>query len=212
MMDDVNAGRRYDSSGRKAGAFRTRTVVLDVAERQFLEAGYGAATIASIAQEAGVSVETIYKSFGTKSRLVREIYERGLEGRGNTRAYERSDEMRNRESDPRRIMREWGRLTAEVASAVAPIRIVMRHVALTDPEIAVVLETAESERLARMRHHARFLNARGHLRDGVTVSEATDLLWICSSLEIYELLVMRRGWADARFARYVGNLMISALL
>lgn len=212
MKTDVNAGRRYDSSGRKAGAFRTRTAVLDVAERQFLEAGYATATIASIAQEAGVSVETIYKSFGTKARLVRAIYERGLEGRGSTRAYERSDEMRNRESDPRRIMREWGRLTAEVASAVTPIRIVMRHVALTDPEIAAVLETAETERLARMRHHARFLKARGHLRDGVTVSEATDLLWICSSLEIYELLVMRRGWADARFARYVGNLMITALL
>lgn len=212
MMTDVNAGRRYDSSGRKAGAFRTRTAVLDVAEQQFLEAGYSTATIASIAQEAGVSVETIYKSFGTKSRLVREIYERGLEGRGNTRAYERSDEMRNRESDPRHIMREWGRLTAEVASTVTPIRILMRHVALTDPEIAAVLETAETERLARMRHHARFLNARGHLRDGVTVSEATDLLWLCSSLEIYELLVLRRGWSDARFARYVGNLMITALL
>lgn len=212
MTTDVKAGRRYDSTGRKAGALRTRTAILDAAERQFLDDGYGATTIGSIAREAGISVETIYKSFGTKSRLVRDIYERGLEGRGETHAYERSDEMRNRESDPRRIMREWGRLTAEVGSTVTPIRILMRHLALTDPEIATVLETAEDERLARMRHHARFLKARGHLRNSVTVSEATDLLWMCSSLEIYELLVLRRGWADARFARYVGNLMITALL
>ena len=143
---------------------------------------------------------------------MREIYERGLEGREGTRAYDRSDEMRDRESDPETIMREWGRLTAEVASVVTPIRLLMRHLALTDHEIAAVLETAEAERLVRMRHHARFLKARGHLRQGVAVSEATDVLWICSSLEIYELLVMRRGWSIVRFARYVGSFMITALL
>jgi AcrR family transcriptional regulator len=212
MRTHVKGTRRYDSTGRIARALTTRTAILDAAERQFLEEGYGTATIASIAQEAGISVETIYKAFGSKSGLVREIYERGLEGRGDERAYDRSDKMRDRESDPRTIMREWGRLTADVASVVSPIRILMRHLAMTDREIAAMLETAESERLARMRHHARFLKARGHLRDGVTMSEATDVLWVCSSLEIYELLVMRRGWSSARFARYVGNFMVTALL
>ena len=208
----VKPGRRYDSSRRQRQALRTREVILDAARRLFLSGGYAGTTILAIAEAADVSVETIYKSFGSKAGLVRQIYERGLEGRGDTRAYERSDEMRDRESDPRTILREWGRLTAEVASVVTPIRVLMRHLALTDPEIAAVLEAAEAERLARMRHHARFLKARGHLGEGVTVSEATDLLWICSSLEIYELLVMRRGWSTARFGRYVGNLMITALL
>ena len=208
----VKSSRRYDSTGRRARALHTRTAILDAAERQFLEDGYGTATIASIAQEAGISVETIYKSFGSKSGLVREIYERGLEGRGDTRAYDRSDVMRDRESDPRTIMRGWGRLTAEVASVVTPIRILVRHLAMIDNEIAAVLEATETERLTRMRDHARFLKARGYLREGVTVSEATDVLWICSSLEIYELLVMRRGWSSARFARYVGSFMITALL
>ncbi len=212
MKDSVKSARRYDSAGRRAQALRTRTAVLDEAERQFLEDGYGTATIASIAKAAGVSVETVYKSFGSKSGLVRGIYERGLEGSGAGRAYDRSDQMRDQESDPRTVMREWGRLTAEVASVVTPIRVLMRHLALVDSEIAAVLETAEAERLTRMRHHARFLRSRGHLREGVTVSEATDVLWICSSLEIYELLVMRRGWSTARFARYVGNFMITALL
>jgi AcrR family transcriptional regulator len=212
MTTPVKTSRRYDSTGRRARALRTRAAVLDAAERQFLEEGYGTATITSIAQEAEVSVETIYKAFGSKSGLVREIYERGLEGREDVRAYDRSDQLRGQESDPRAIMLGWGRLTAEVASVVTPIRVLMRHLALTDSEISAVLETAEAERLARMRHHARFLKAGGHLREGVTVSEATDILWICSSLEIYELLVMRRGWSTARFARYVGNFMITALL
>jgi len=211
-MSRVKTPRRYDSSRRREQARATRTAVLDAAERQFLTDGYATATIASIAAEAGVSVETIYKSFGGKPGLVREIYERGLEGRDDERAYDRSDAMREREQDPRKIMRNWGRLTAEVASVVSPIRFVMRNLATTDAEIAAVLDRAEHERLERMRHHARFLKARGYLREGVSVGEATDVLWICSSLEIYELLVLRRGWSIPRFARYVGDFMIRALL
>jgi AcrR family transcriptional regulator len=209
-MADVKT-RRYDSSGRREQARRTRKAVLDAAERQFLE-DYGATTIASIAAEAGVSVETIYKSFGGKAGLVREIYERGLEGRGDTRAYERSDAMRAETDDPRTIMREWGKLTAEVASVVSPIRLVMRTLAASDDEIAALLGRTEKERLDRMRHHARFLKARGYLREDVTVGEATDVLWVCSALELYELLVVRRGWSIARYARYVGDFMIRALV
>ncbi len=212
MTTPVKTSRRYDSTGRRARAQSTRTAVLDAAERQFLGAGYGEATISSIAREAAVSVETIYKAFGSKPGLVRGIYQRGLEGRGESSAYVRSDEMRVRAGDPATIMREWGRLTAEVASVVSPIRLLMRHLALTDGEIAAVLAKAEAERLARMRHHARFLGEQGHLRAGVTVSEATDVLWVCSSLEFYELLVIRRGWSGARFARYVGDFMTTALL
>jgi AcrR family transcriptional regulator len=204
--------RKYDSSGRREQAQRTRTAILDAAERQFLTDGYATATIATIAEEAGVSVETIYKSFGGKSGLVREIYERGLEGRGDVRAYDRSDAMREREDDPREIMRNWGRLTAEVASVVSPIRFLMRSLAATDPDIAAVLDRSEEERLQRMRHHARFLHEQGHLREGVSVGEATDILWICSALELYELLVVRRGWSIPRYARYVGDFMIRALL
>ena len=211
-MARVKSSRRYDSSKRRAQARLTREAVLDAAQHQFLEQGYATATIASVAAEAGVSVETIYKSFGGKAGLVREIYERGLEGRGDERAYDRSDAMREREQDPLRIMREWGRLTAEVASIVSPIRFLMRNLAATDEEIASLLDRAEQERLERMRHHARFLKGRGYLRGGVGVGEATDVLWICSSLEIYELLVVRRGWSIRRFARYIGDFMIRALL
>ncbi|MGH3646030.1 MAG: hypothetical protein ACRDTM_02465 [Micromonosporaceae bacterium] len=118
--------------------------------------------------------------------------------------------MRARETDPLTIMREWGLLTAEVASVVTPIRLLMRSAAATDPEMAALL--SDSERLNRMRHHARFLAERGYLRDGVTVTEATDILWSCSSVELYELLVLKRGWSPRRFARYLTAFMIATLL
>lgn len=211
-MDDVKSKRRYDSSGRQAQARRSREAILDAAERKFMEGGYAAATIAAIAAEARVSVETVYKAFGGKPGLVRAIYERGLKGRGSIPAYQRSDEMRARETDPKTIMYKWGALTAEVASEVTPIRLLVRAAAVTDPDMAVLLEEMNDERLERMRHHARFLAERGYLREGVTVGHATDVLWTCSSAELYELFVLQRRWSLPRFGRFVAELMIGALL
>lgn len=211
-MEKVKSTRRYESRLRENQAHRTHKAVLDSAQRQFLDTGYTATTIAAIAAEAGVSVDTIYKSFGGKPGLVRAIYERDLAGRGPVPAYARSDEMRARETDPRTIMRKWGVLTAEVASEATPIRLLVRSAAASDLEMAELLKDMNDDRLKRMRHHARFLAKRGYLRVGVSVTQATDVLWTCSSVELYELLVLQRGWSLRRFARFVADFMITALL
>ena len=204
--------RRYDSSGRQTQARLSREAVLDAAQRQFLAAGYAATTIATIAKEAGVSVETIYKSFGGKSGLVRAIYERGLTGHGPVAAYQRSDEMRERGTNPAVIMRNWGVLTAEVSSVVTPIRLLIRSAAGTDPEMSALLEESDKDRLDRAHHHARFLADRGFLREGITLDKATDVLWTCSSVEFYELLVLKRDWSAAEFAEFIADFMIAGLL
>src|SRR5919106_1538377 len=119
-MANVKPKRRYDSTGRQAQARRNRQAILDAAQRQFLEGGYAATTIAAVAAEAGVSVETVYKAFGGKPGLVRAIYDRGLVGPEPVPAYRRADEMRERETDPRAIMRNWGTIASEVSSVVSP--------------------------------------------------------------------------------------------
>jgi AcrR family transcriptional regulator len=208
----VKSRRPYDSRARREQAARNRDAALDAAERLFLERGYAGTSIASIAQDAGLSVQTIYKVFGSKSGLVKAIYFRGLLGKGDDPAYERSDAMREREVDPRKIMRQWGALTTEVASVVSPIRLLMRSAALADPEMEALLRETDEDRLERMRHHARFLKERGYLREGVTLEQATDVLWTCSSVEIYDLLVVQRDWPLPRFANFVADFMITALL
>ncbi len=211
-MNDVKSRRRYDASGRAAQAQRNRTAILDAAERHFVERGYVTTTVSSIARDAGVSVETVYKAFGGKADLVRAIYERGLAGRQQASAYQRSDEMREHETDPRKILRFWAGLIAELAPEVSPIRLLMRSAAATDPDLAQVLKQSDEERLQRMRHNARFLARRGYLRRGLTPAEAADLLWTCTSAELYELFVVRRGWSLRRFERFVGDLMLASLL
>ena len=211
-MVNVKPKRRYDSTGRQAQARRNRQAILDAAQRQFLEGGYAATTIAAVAAEAGVSVETVYKAFGGKPGLVRAIYDRGLVGPEPVPAYRRADEMRERETDPRTIMRTWGTIASEVSSVVSPIERLVRAAAASDHDMAALLQAHNDLRERRARHHARFLKERGYLREGVSVAQATDILWTCTSDELYDLLVTQRGWSPPRFARFLADFMINALL
>src|SRR2546430_6508231 len=102
-MTAVKTRRPYDSSGRQAQARRNRDAVLDAAQALFLDGGYAGTTVAEVAAGAGVSVETVYKAFGAKAGLVRALYERGLAGPRALTPYERSEELRLRETDPRTI-------------------------------------------------------------------------------------------------------------
>jgi AcrR family transcriptional regulator len=208
----VKPRRHYDASRRRRKAAATRKAIVEAARRRFLRDGYGPTTVAMIADDAGCSVETVYKGFGGKAGLVRAIWERGLQGAGRVPAERRSDAMRAAESDPRAIMRAWGQLTTEVAPLAAPIMLLARTAAQTDAELTAWLEAAETARLTRMEHNARDLLERGLLRPGVTLEEARDVLWTFSSPDLYRLLVMERGWPLERYGRFVTAGMMAELL
>jgi AcrR family transcriptional regulator len=212
ILAEVKRKRRYDASGRRAQARRNREAILDAAERQFLAGGYAATTVAAIAREAGVSVETIYKGFGGKPGLVRALYDRGLAGPSPVPPYLRADAVREQETDPAAIMRQWSVIATEVTSTVIPILLLMRSAAATDADMAALVAATDQARLERMRDHARVLADRGFLRQGVTVEEAADVLWTCSSVGLYELLVLQRGWPLPRYAAFLADMMVTALL
>jgi len=207
----VNARRRYDSSGRRERARQTRDQITDTAAGLFLSRGYADTTVAAIASAAHVSVETIYKGFGGKPGLVRAIIERGLAGEGPVPAEQRSDHIRDSEPDPRKILAAWGTFTAELAPRVIPVVKLARDAA-SDPEVAAVLDQISAARHERMTVNARGLAAARHLRPGITVDQAADVLWAYSSPELYELLVTRRGWPPERYGQFIAQGMIAALL
>jgi AcrR family transcriptional regulator len=208
----VKRRRRYDTTNRRATALRTHEAIVDAAGRLFGRDGFQATTVAAIAAEAGVSEETVYKKFSSKAGLVRAIRDRGLAGEGPAHAERRSNALQNQERDPRRIIEGWGRLTLEVAPKVMPILQLVAAGAAGDPEMASLREELDAARLTRMRRNARSLARAGHLRAGMGEAEAGDVLWACSSPELHDLLVVRSGWALQRYARFIVDVMIGALL
>jgi len=208
----VNTRRRYDSSGRRERARQTRDQITGIARELFLSGGYADTTVTAIAAAAHVSVETIYKGFGGKPGLVRAIIEQGLAGEGPVPAEQRSDHVRDTEPDPRRILAAWGAFMAEVGPRVAPILVLARDAAASDPEVAVVVDQISAARLERMTVNARGLARAGHLRPGITVEQAADMMWACCSPELYDLLVLRRGWSPERLGQFIAEALDGALL
>jgi AcrR family transcriptional regulator len=202
-------GRRYNAAGRRLAARRTRERVLDEAQRLLLRRGYAATTIASVAKAADVSVETIYKQFGGKPGLVRAIRDRALAGKGPVHAEQRSDAMQAAASNPRRVMHAWSRLSAEVSPRVSPILLLVRDGAIHDRKMAALQRAMDADRLARMNKNAATL-----VRLGVTSSRARvrDILWLATSPEIYELLVVRRGWTIDDYAEWIDQMLAGTLL
>jgi AcrR family transcriptional regulator len=210
--DTVKTSRRYDSSRRQAHARLTREAILDSAQRQFLDRGFSATTVASIATEAGVSTDTIFKSFGGKPGLVKAICRRGLEGAGPIPAEQRSDALQKTETDPRKITQGFGALTAEVAPRVAPLMLLLAAAAQADPEMATLRAELDANRLVRMTHNAAVLSERGLLRPDLTVEQAGQICWTYSSPELYRLLVLEQHWSVEEYGRFVGDALTDALL
>ncbi len=204
--------RTYDASRRRDAAVSRRSAIVGAAERRFLSDGYAATTIAAVAADAGVSVDTIYKAFGSKPGLVRALWHRALEGGGPVAAELRSDELQVREFDPRAIIRGWGAFTAEIAPRATPLLLLIRAAAGADPEARALLEELDAERLRRMTANARRLHENGHLRAGVTLAFAADTLWTYSSPELCELLVLRRRWSPERYGQFIADALVAALL
>jgi AcrR family transcriptional regulator len=209
---DVKPRRSYDASRRREQARRSRKRVIEAAEEMFLRDGYSSTTVQAVAAAAAVSADTIYKSFGGKPGLIRAIRDRALEGQDAVPAEQRSDAIQRRETDPRRIIRAWGTFVAELAPRASPILLLIRDAAATDPEVRRLQDALDADRLKRMTGNARRLRDAGHLRSGLSLAQAADILWTYSSPELYELFVLRRGWTPKRYGEFVAEAMIAALL
>lgn len=214
MSRVVKPRRGYDASGRRARARQTRDEIVQTAKRLFLENGYAVTTITDVARQANVSPETIYKTFGSKRTLLNAAITSSV--RGDTEATPlRSrpviDAIRQ-ERDPRQQLQMYGNLLAEVNPRLAPLVRVMREAASSDPDVAAALSELNANRLEGMSEFASLLGRRGGLRPGVSKHQAKDVLWALNSPELYELLVLERGWTRRRYARWVASQMTAALL
>lgn len=207
------APRSYDASRRRQLAEDTRRTVLARARELFLARGFGATTIAAIALAAGVSPEFIYKNFGSKPGLVRAIYEQSLLGSGGEPAEQRSDLAQATADDPRALMEQFGRFTAEIGPLGSPIILLIRDAAASgDADMAELLRDVDDARYRRMLHNAGQMISRALLRPGLGAAEAADIMFTCTTAELFESLVIKRGWTHEKYGGFVAKTLAANLL
>jgi AcrR family transcriptional regulator len=202
-----SAKKTYDASGRRREAERNRQGVIRVAHRLFLEQGYAATPLKQIADDAGVSLATIYAVFGNKRALLFAVFEAA---RRNTA---------QREADFDTPLEEQSNLTADlIAHRVcltreggAPVTRIIDRAAAADAEIAELWRDIQSERHERMTSLVRALRNQDLLQTSLAEAEAADALWTLTSNEVYGLLVLDRGWTRTRYERWLSDMLATSL-
>ncbi len=214
MSSDVKPPRRYESKMREDRARATRRAVLAAAHRQFVERGYAATTIAGVAADAGVSVETVYKAFRNKPTLAKATFDVAAVGDDEPIPMLQRESVRRNmaEPDPRKKLRAYADDLARRAPRMGPLLLVLRDAAATDTAAAAVWAQLQQERLTGMTVFAKHLRDGGHLREGVSWQEARDVLWTHNSVELWDLLVRQRGWSLQRYGTWIGHQLVAALL
>jgi AcrR family transcriptional regulator len=183
-------------------AAQTRASVLSAARELFSERGWAATGVRDIARAAGVSVETIYATIGSKVALLTAALDGAVVG---------DDEPVALEDRPMfRALGEGGReeRAAAVAALITDIHVrtiglqlALREGAGGEPELADQLDTQEENR--------RSSTAAGMglvLRRPIADRER-DLFWAQTAPEVYDALVNRSGWSPQQYDAWIRNLI-----
>ncbi|WP_445161887.1 TetR/AcrR family transcriptional regulator [Mycobacterium sp. Dal123C01] len=213
-MDAVNSPppRRYDSTRRREQAQRNRDAVLAAARQRFLSQGYAATTIAEIARDAAVSVETVYKAFATKAGVLKALFDVSVAGDDEPIPMVQRDVIQNvaEETEATRKLEMYAEHIAAMMPRSAPVQLLARDGAASSPDAGEVWKQIRQETLAGMTMFASDLARTGQL--GVSAKQARDVLWMYHAPELYELLVLERGWSTTRYGKFLAQALIHALI
>lgn len=208
MADDVK--RPYRSDLRRAQAHGTRERVLEAARAAFLEQGYAGATIASIAADAGVSVETVYAAFRNKRTLLEQVMRRATRGTATPILDQEGPRALAAASDPREKIRIFATDVRTRLERAAPLMQVLASAAPTEPTLAALRDAMHAARHANLRTVAESLEKTGRLVSDVAA--ATETIWALASPELYNLLVGAGGWTPERYEQWLADALGRMLL
>ena len=178
--------------------------MVEAAYRLGAERGYAATTMADIAIEAKVAVQTVYFTYHTKLALFKDAFDFAVVG---------SHEIMNPDQQPwfqavldePDLGRALGLLVdqiTQISRRVTPLAEAFRSLG-NEPEAQAFYRDR-----ARMRHEgfARILavlTAKRPLRASLEPAEALDVFFALLSPELYQSLVIDRGWPDERWRSWI---------
>src|SRR5262245_51693198 len=149
MSDPVKPTRRYDVSRRQEQALENRRRVLAAARRLFFEQGYVETAMPEIAKAAGVSVQTVYKTFANKATLLKAVFDVSVAGDDEPVPMAERDVIGAIQAEPdaaRKITMYFEHL-AEAAPRVVPVQLLARAAASADAAAGGVWAQMRAETL-----------------------------------------------------------------
>lgn len=180
---EPNTGPRKNR--RALQAEQTRRDILDAARRRFAAHGYAATTVKDVAEDAGVSVQTVYDSVGGKPELVRQLNDLidAEAGVGEIAASLAG------ETDPAAVARIPARITRRLVERCGDILRAALTGSYSEPELRSIVDEGQRRHRAGAVAVARRLASLDALRPGVGVEAAGLTLAVLADFRLALLLI-----------------------
>src|SRR5215207_5262218 len=179
--------RAYRSPRRQQQAAETRAAVLAAAVQLFGERGWAATGMREVARAAGVSVETVYAGFGSKSDLLLAALDVAVVGDAAPVPLARRPEFA-----------ALGRGTRhQRIAATTRLYLALREAAASDPDLARRHREGEERRRVSVEQAIFLIMGRAATR------QERDGLWAVGAVDVYQLLTELSGWTPQQYQTWV---------
>lgn len=200
---------------RRPGKPATRRRIAEAAAELFASRGYAATSLQSVADAAGVHVQTIFMTYGTKLAVLEAATrvavagEEDFEGLGREWPWVRELMA---EPDPERQLRRFAHHVRNLAPRAGPLTAEMRSAARADPGVEAFLAHVLTSGFRGPAGISDRLADAGALRAGLTRERAAAMLQAVAAFETYDLLVHQRGWSADEYETWLGDVMCTLVL
>ena len=190
----------------------TRQRMVEATYRLMSTRGYTQTTMADIAVEAGVAVQTVYFSFHNKPALMRAAFEYAVHGDHlpMSPAERPWFTAMQEEPDCDVALGMFVDANIEILHRVMPL-VAIFNATGDDPEMASF--HAFSERLRRdgYRRVVDILAGKKALRLGLNADDATSILLVLVGADVYRSMLGDNGWPEAKWRSWVIQTLSEAL-
>jgi AcrR family transcriptional regulator len=177
----------------------TRDAILDATWSLIAERGQIDVSQAEIAAAAGVSRQTVYLAFGSRTGLLTAMTRR--KDSQSDHAARLGEISRSNAAAPEDLLRYVG-IWLDYLPMIYPVGILLDAAALTDPEAASAWDDRMKDALLMgLKRILRRLAAAGHLARGVDADRSAELVWSLMHPAAWRQLVVGCGWSAEAFRR-----------
>jgi AcrR family transcriptional regulator len=198
----------YRSERRAQQADATRRDIVAAARCLFAEHGYAGTSMTDIARTAGVAIQTIYASCGSKRDLLLALND-AIDREADVGAL---GEQASRSQDPREILALGVRLTRQLYERCGDIIAALVSAADVDHEVATTVEDGKRRHRAGATGGAHQLAALGALREGLATQDAAAAIAVLTWHTIYAQLTREHGWSLDQCEQWITTTLQSTLL
>lgn len=193
---------------RTAQALETKRLIVDAARRLFVRQGYGATSVAQIAEEAGVALPTVYASVGTKATLLRLLLDRIDE---QADIAELIAELRT-STDPAAVLALQIHITRRLAERCGDVIAALQSAAGVEPELGETFEAGMARHRAGAATTVHRLLELGGLRPDLPPDDAAAILAALTAPSVYASLTAEHGWTFDRAQAWLDTTLAAQLL